>query len=107
MSIEDLFFATNAKTAIAVGQARGVALLTAALSDIPLYSYAPLAVKRTICGTGTADKKQVQYMVTRLLKLESVPDPDDIADAMAVALTHIFSYRLSRKLNGMRMKETG
>lgn len=92
--IEDLYFATNAKTAISVGQARGVALLTAALAKIPVVSYSPLTVKRTICGTGTADKKQMQFMVTKLLKLKEIPQPDDAADALAIALTHAYSYKM-------------
>lgn len=98
VSIESLFFATNAKTAIAVGQARGVALLAAGQAGIPVVSYTPLVVKQTITGTGTADKKQVQIMVTRLLHLPSVPRPDDAADALAAAMTHAYAYRLKRKL---------
>ncbi|MBI5619330.1 crossover junction endodeoxyribonuclease RuvC [Candidatus Gottesmanbacteria bacterium] len=97
-SIEDLFFATNAKTAMSVGQARGVILLTAAACGIPVVSYTPLAVKRTITGNGKAEKMQVQRMVTRILRLSQIPKPDDAADALALALTHAFSYKLRRSL---------
>lgn len=96
--IEDLFYATNAKTVISVGEARGVAMLAAAHYGIPVVSYTPLAIKRTICGDGAADKKQVQRMVTRLLKLVQIPKPDDAADALATALTHAYSYKLKGKL---------
>ena len=94
ISIEDLFFATNAKTAISVGQARGVLLLAAATHHIHTASYAPLSIKRTITGDGKADKSQVQYMVTKQLHLKEIPKPDDVADALAIALTHAFSYKM-------------
>lgn len=94
ISIEDLFFAANAKTAIRVGEARGVLLLATAKLRIPVVSYAPLAVKRAICGYGHADKKQMQIMVTRTLKLQKPPEPDDAADALALALTHAFCYKM-------------
>lgn len=94
VSIEELFFTKNAKTIIPVGQARGVAILAAAQKNISVISYAPLAVKRAITGDGKADKKQVQLMITRLLHLSEVPKPDDTADALAIALTHAYSYKL-------------
>lgn len=95
-AVEDLFFATNAKTAIAVGQARGTILTALAKSDIPVYSYSPLAVKRTITGNGNADKKQITDMVVRLLKLSAPPKPDDTADALAIALTHAHTVRFEK-----------
>lgn len=98
VAIESLFFATNTTTAMSVGQARGVLLLTCALKKIATYSYSPLEVKRCITGDGKADKKQIQYMVTRQLHLVSIPKPDDAADALAIALTHAFSYRMKQKL---------
>lgn len=98
MSVEELFFATNAKTVIPVGQSRGVILLTAALSGIPVISYTPLAVKRTICGDGKADKAQILKMIMRLLQLTEVPKPDDAADAVAIALTHAYSYKMKLKM---------
>lgn len=96
LSVEELFFSTNAKTAIPVGQARGVILLAAASEDIPVVSYTPPAVKRAVCGHGQATKDQVQRMVTRLLKLAEVPKPDDVADALAIALTHAYSYKMKQ-----------
>jgi len=94
VSIEDLYFQNNAKTAIAVGQARGVLLLACANHHIKTASYSPLTIKRAICGDGKADKGQVQYMVTKQLRLGEIPKPDDVADALAIALTHAFSYRM-------------
>ncbi len=94
ISLEELFYATNAKTVIAVSQARGVIILAAAQSGVPVVSYSPLFIKRAICGDGHADKKQVQYMITRELNLKSVPKPDDVADALAIALTHVFTHKL-------------
>jgi crossover junction endodeoxyribonuclease RuvC len=92
--VEALFFATNAKTAISVGEARGAILLTAALHGVPVISYSPLTVKQTICGDGKADKQAVAKMVKNILKLSSVPALDDITDALAIALTHAYSYKL-------------
>lgn len=88
IAVEELFFAKNAKTAIKVGEARGVILLTASQKNIPTTEYKPLEVKQAITGYGGADKTQMQRMVASLLKLASIPTPDDTADALAVALTH-------------------
>ncbi len=95
ISIEELFFATNAKTAITVAEARGVILLTAITKCGRLYEYTPLQIKQAITGYGKADKKQVQQMVRILLKLKEIPKPDDAADALAVALTHAQTNRMS------------
>ena len=84
--IEKLYFATNAKTAIAVGQARGVLLLAAAKSATHLVELTPLQVKQGLTGYGKAEKRQVQEMVRIVLRLEKVPKPDDAADALALAL---------------------
>jgi crossover junction endodeoxyribonuclease RuvC len=91
MAVENLFFNTNAKTAMLVGQARGVVLLTAELKHLPLFSYTPLQVKIAIVGYGRADKAQVQEMVKVTLDLPQIPKPDDAADALAVALTCCFT----------------
>lgn len=99
LALEDLFFATNAKTVIPVGEARGVVLLAAAQRRIPVVSYAPRAVKRAIAGDGMADKRQVTQMVMRILHLDSPPKPDDTADAIAIALTHAYSYKLQKIRN--------
>lgn len=89
--VEQLFFAKNVKTALNVGQARGVILLTAILNKLPLAEFTPLQVKQAVCGYGQADKCQVQNMVKLLLKLKSIPKPDDAADALAIALTYLQS----------------
>ena len=94
LAIEDLFFATNAKTVIPVAQARGVILLACAQQHVPVVSYSPPAVKLTITGDGKADKTQVTRMVIKLLHLAKPPKPDDTADALAIALTHVYSYKL-------------
>lgn len=96
-SAEELFFAANSKTAIEVGQARGVILLAAAKLNIPICSYTPLQVKLAITGYGKADKNQIQVMVKTLLNLKNISKSDDAADALAVALTAAFSYKLQRK----------
>jgi crossover junction endodeoxyribonuclease RuvC len=88
MAVEDLFFGQNARTAFSVGQARGVALLSAGLAGIPCYSYTPQAVKQAVCGSGRAEKDQVQRMVGALLALSEPPQPDHAADALAVAICH-------------------
>lgn len=87
-SMEQLFFNTNAKTAFVVGQARGVAMLAVASRNLPLSHYTPLEVKQAVAGYGRADKRQVEIMVKSLLALDTIPRPDDISDALAVALTH-------------------
>ncbi|CEP66155.1 Crossover junction endodeoxyribonuclease RuvC [Moorella glycerini] len=88
MAIEELFFNKNSRTALAVGQARGVALLAAAHAGLPVAEYTPLEVKQAVAGFGRAPKEQVQRMVQALLGLKSRPDPDDVADALAVAICH-------------------
>lgn len=85
MCIEKLYFNNNAKTALEVGQARGVMLLTAFQHDMPIYEFTPTEVKQAITGYGKADKRQVQMMVQNLLKLKDIPQPDDAADALAIA----------------------
>lgn len=86
--VEKLFFATNSKTAISVGQARGVVLLVAAQNNLPIAEYTPLQVKQAITGFGQATKKQVQHMVKNILSLKTIPEPDDAADALAIAIMH-------------------
>lgn len=98
MAIEELFFSKNAKTAISVGEARGVILLTAAQVNLPVVSYTPRMVKLSICGTGSADKKQIQKMVMTILHLSHIPASDDAADAIAIALTCCFSYKFKKRL---------
>ncbi len=88
VAIEELFFNNNAKTAITVGQARGVLVLAAENNHIPVYEYTPLQVKQAVVGYGRAEKKQVQQMVKSILHLHEVPKPDDTADALAIAVCH-------------------
>src|SRR5512143_3087931 len=94
-AVEQLFFNKNVRTALAVGHARGVILLTLAQADIPIYEYTPLEVKQAVTGSGRADKAQVQQMVTLLLSLSKIPKPDDVADALAIAICHLHSARLT------------
>lgn len=93
VAVEELFFATNAKTAMTVGQARGVILLTLQDAGLNPYEYTPLQVKQAVSGYGQADKKQMQEMVRILLNLPKIPKPDDAADALAIAVTHLQSRR--------------
>jgi crossover junction endodeoxyribonuclease RuvC len=88
LAVEDLFFGQNARSAFAVGQARGVVILAAGIHGIPCYSYTPQAVKQAVCGSGSAEKDQVQRMVGALLALPELPQPDHAADALAVAICH-------------------
>ena len=98
-AVEELFFNKNAKTAIIVGQARGVAILAAANAGLDIYENTPLQEKQAVVGYGRAQKKQVQAMVKLLLGLREVPKPDDVADALAVALWHGSSYKMQHILN--------
>jgi crossover junction endodeoxyribonuclease RuvC len=88
-AVEKLFFQRNVSTAIAVGQARGVVLLALAQAGIEVFEYTPNEVKQAVAGYGSAGKRQVQEMVRVLLSLEDIPKPDDAADALAVAITHL------------------
>jgi crossover junction endodeoxyribonuclease RuvC len=89
VAIEEVFYSVNAKSALKLGQIRGVALLTAALANLPIAEYAPLKIKSTVTGYGLAQKQQVQFMVARLLNLDALPEPSDAADALAIAICHI------------------
>ena len=91
ISIEKLYFNTNEKTAVNVCQARGVILLAATKNGIPIFEYTPLQIKQAVTGYGRADKKQIMYMVTKLLSLKQEPHPDDTADALAAAICHAYS----------------
>ena len=95
-AVEKLFFSRNVTTAIAVGQARGVALLTLAEIGIDVGEYTPMEIKQAVAGYGSADKAQVQLMVKAILNLDDIPRPDDAADALAVAICHLHSSRINR-----------
>jgi crossover junction endodeoxyribonuclease RuvC len=88
LAIEETFYSKNARSALIMGQARGVAILAAACAEICVWEYSPKEVKCSIVGRGNASKLQVQYMVKNLLGLKSLPEPQDAADALAVALCH-------------------
>lgn len=96
MAVEEVFFGRNVRTAIAVGHARGVVLLAAAQMGLPVFTYTPTAIKQAIIGYGRADKHQVQEMIRMLLALPNVPQPDDVADAVAIAVCHIHASQLNR-----------
>jgi len=89
VAIEGVFYSVNAKSALKLGQVRGVALLAAATQRIPVAEYAPLKIKSSVVGYGLAKKEQVQFMVARLLDLAELPEPADAADALAIAICHI------------------
>lgn len=98
MSIEELFFNNNAKTAINVAQARGVILVTARMHNLDIFEYTPLQVKQAVTGYGRADKIQVQRMVKMILNEEKLPKLDDVTDSMAMAICHAHSAKFSEKL---------
>ena len=89
VAIEEVFYSVNAKSALKLGQVRGVALLAAARLGLPVAEYAPLKIKSSVVGYGLAKKEQVQFMVARLLNLAELPQPADAADALAIAICHI------------------
>ena len=93
-AVEELFFSRNVRTAMSVGQARGVAILALADAGLEMVEYTPLAIKQAVTGYGSADKRQMQEMVKMLLGLSEIPRPDDAADALAVAICHLHSARL-------------
>jgi crossover junction endodeoxyribonuclease RuvC len=88
VAVEEIFFGRNVRTAFAVGQARGVVLGAAGMRGVPCFAYTPQAVKLSVCGAGSAGKEQVQRMVAALLGLGAAPEPDHVADALAVAICH-------------------
>ncbi|WP_217596171.1 crossover junction endodeoxyribonuclease RuvC [Cohnella sp. GbtcB17] len=100
VAVEKLFFNKNVTNAFSVGQARGVLMLAAAQRGIPIGEYTPMQVKQSVVGYGGAEKKQVQEMVKRLLGLASAPKPDDVADALAVAICHAHASGMSQWMNG-------
>ncbi|MGI6113704.1 MAG: crossover junction endodeoxyribonuclease RuvC [Mahellales bacterium] len=100
MAVEELFFNKNAKTALIIGHARGVSILAGANCGLEVYEYTPLQIKQGVVGYGRAEKVQVQQMIKALLKLDSVPKPDDVADALAVAVCHAHSKRVNHLLKG-------
>ena len=98
---EEVFYSVNAKSALKLGQVRGVALLAAACQKLPVAEYAPLTIKSSVVGYGLAKKEQVQFMVARLLELAEIPQPADAADALAIAICHIHTAQ-TLALQGVR-----
>lgn len=98
ISVEELFFNQNVKTAINVAQARGVILIIGCKNNIPTFEYTPLQVKQAVTGYGRADKMQVQKMVQAILKVKEIPKLDDITDSMAIAICHAHSARFAKKI---------
>lgn len=96
VSVEELFFQKNTKTAMKVAEARGVILYVCAQNNLPTFEYTPLQVKQSLTGYGKAEKQQIQEMVKLMLRLDKIPKPDDAADAIAIALTHIQNNKLFR-----------
>jgi crossover junction endodeoxyribonuclease RuvC len=102
VAVERLFVTRNQRTAIRVGQASGIALLVAAEAGLPVVEYGPLQVKQAVVGTGSATKEQVTFMVARLLALTERPDTADAADALALAICHLHSYKLIARAEAAR-----
>ena len=98
VAVEDLFYATNVKTVIKLGQTRGVALLAAVNNGLQVAEYSPLQIKQSVVGYGRADKNQVQNMVTTLLRLKEKPDPFDASDALAAAICHIHHDGMQQRI---------
>ena len=102
-AIEEVFYSVNAKSALKLGQVRGVAMLAAAMYRLPVAEYSPLAIKSSVTGYGHADKNQVQQMVKHLLRLDELPEPSDAADALAIAICHLHTAAtLARQTAGRR-----
>ena len=94
-SIEDIFYGRNVKSALLLGQARGIAMLCAAKHDIPVFEYSAKKVKQAITGNGNADKTQLQYMIKQIFKLKQIPTPLDASDAIGIALCYIYQTRIN------------
>ncbi len=100
VAIEDVFYAVNVKSALKLGQVRGVAMLAAATAGLEVAEYSPLSIKSAVVGYGKAEKHQVQQMVTRLLNLDQVPEPPDAADALAIAICHLHTAATKERQAG-------
>lgn len=105
VAIEDVFYAVNAKSALKLGQVRGVAMLSAAAAGLEVAEYSPLSIKSAVVGYGRAEKEQVQEMVKRLLHLPSPPEPSDVADALAIAICHIHTASTLRQYRKQKSQE--
>ena len=102
VAIEDVFYAVNMKSALKLGQVRGVAMLAAATAGLEVAEYAPLSIKSAVVGYGKAEKHQVQQMVARLLNLDEVPEPTDAADALAIAICHLHTSATKERQTALK-----
>jgi crossover junction endodeoxyribonuclease RuvC len=100
VALEDVFYAVNVKSALKLGQVRGVAMLVAATAGLDVAEYSPLSIKSAVVGYGRAEKHQVQQMVARLLKLDEIPEPPDAADALAIAICHLHTAATKERQAG-------
>ena len=107
VAVENLFFARNVNSALKLGHARGVALLAAANSGLPIFEYTPTEIKQSVVGYGNAEKAQVRQMVKMLLKLSSLPEPLDASDALACAICHIHSARINETIRAATRGKSG
>jgi crossover junction endodeoxyribonuclease RuvC len=102
LAVEDVFYARNVRTTVVLGHARGVILLAGERSRLTIHEYPPAEIKKAVVGSGAATKEQVQFMITRLLRLKSTPQPSDAADGVAAALACIMGGRVSEKVRSAR-----
>jgi crossover junction endodeoxyribonuclease RuvC len=102
LSVEDVFYSRNVRTTVVLGHARGVILLAGHQASLDIHEFPPAEIKKAVVGSGAATKEQVQYMLTRLLRLKAVPQPSDAADGVAAALAYIMSSRLPSLASAMR-----
>lgn len=100
LAVEDVFYSRNVRTTLALGHARGVVLLAGEIAGLTIHEYPPAEVKKAIAGTGTATKEQVQFMLTRLLRLKSAPEPADASDGVAAAVTYMLTAHIAALTNG-------
>ncbi len=105
VAIEDVFYAVNVKSALKLGQVRGVAMLAASAAGLEVAEYSPLSIKSAVVGYGRAEKQQVQEMVTRLLNLPALPEPADAADALAIAICHIHTASTLKRYKKPKTQE--
>lgn len=105
VAIEDVFYALNVKSALKLGQVRGVAMLAAAAAGLEVAEYAPLSIKSAVVGYGKAEKQQVQHMVTRLLNLAEPPEPSDASDALALAICHLHTAATLQRQGALPARE--
>jgi crossover junction endodeoxyribonuclease RuvC len=104
LAVEEAFYSKNAKSALVMGQIRGITLLAGAQAKIPIAEYSPREVKSSIVGTGAASKTQVQFMVKNILHLKTLPEPEDASDALAIALCHLNKLSSKKRIKEMEKK---